>query len=297
LVLSEDPGSGIVDPVRKLRVASCFVVALWAAPAMSQEVSLTSVRGRVVAADGTPIQRASIEVLGRQETASTSVSGEFELLLVTGDSVGIRVRALGYSPSTRWMRISASSVSLAPIVLEAIAAQLDRVTVRGQKPDSFAYTTKYDDYFRRRRMGQGTFREQEDFQKRGAPDVVGALQGIPGVKISLTSDPNGVPEVRFQMARCPRQPPSILLYVNGKKEPIFGKNSQDQGSELSSMTFRRSDPSRKINTCEDCARLAELLFGFALSDILFIEYYRGPGQIPSDVDRGDACAALMIWTR
>jgi hypothetical protein len=34
-----------------------------------------------------------------------------------------------------------------------------------------------------------------------------------------------------------------------------------------------------------------------LRDIEFVEFYRGPSQIPPELDRGDSCAALVVWTR
>jgi hypothetical protein len=196
------------------------------------------------------------------------------------------------------MRILVAFLIASPVLAQnpppAPPQPLPPVTVKAEKPAEFAHTTKYDDFFRRRKIGTGTFRTHDDLIRMGASDVVGGLQNIPGVSVSLTSHVHGAPEVRFRMPRCSRQPPNIDVYLNGAKVPLFRKYSENNGSELSSLTRRRDT---MTSTCEDCIKLAEFLTTLTIADILFMEFYRGAGQIPSDLDRGDACAALVIWTR
>ena len=123
--------------------------------------------------------------------------------------------------------------------------------------------------------------------------MVGALQSIPGVTVSSFQNPYGAPEVRFRMARCPGEPPNLAIYIDGLRVASFGKATENKGSELSGL-FRR-EPSR--STCEECTRMAEVLSSIRLSEIEFVEFYRGPGQIPAELERGDACAALVIWRK
>ncbi len=196
------------------------------------------------------------------------------------------------------MRIAA--VALVGFATAAVAQQPD--TTRSQlpavtvvaKPNEFAHTTKYDDYFRRSKVGVGVFRSRDDIDRFGATDVTSMLQRIPGVSVSLTSNPHGEQEVRFRMARCPGQPPNIAIYVNGSRIPLHDRTAENKGSELSGLS-RQRDPNK--STCDACSRIAEILQSVALQDLLFLEFYRGPGEMPADLDRGGSCAALVLWTR
>jgi hypothetical protein len=157
---------------------------------------------------------------------------------------------------------------------------LPDVSVTVDKPGEYAHTSRYDDFFRRRALGIGTFRTRQDIESKAAFDMVSVLNGIPGVRISLTPNPHGETEVRVQLARC--RPPRIGLYVNGQRVELFLSAVSDEGPSSS---------------CRDCVRLYEALSAILLRNVEFVEFYRGPGQIPSDLERGDACAALVIWTR
>jgi hypothetical protein len=209
---------------------------------------------------------------------------------------------LGHQVKLQDIRVSEGSGWSGTIMLGSAPQQLPEIEVDAPfgKPPEFANITKYDDFFRRRRLGFGTFRTRADIEKMGAFDVVSVLQGIPGVKVSFTASPYGAPEVRFQMARCPGQPPNFAIYLNGIRVGLFLEKGENKGSELSSLFRRglgREDEKKTPSSCDDCAKIAEVLSSIPLRDIEFVEFYRGPGQIPSDLDRGDSCAALVIWTR
>jgi len=266
------------------------VLATWLLPAGSQgQVAATgSVRGRVVSADGAPVIDAVIHLVGKAEPVRTRATGEFLFLRVAVGPEVIQISAIGYTRKRQDIRVSPDSGWMGTIVLDRVAQRLADVDVNA------AADTKYDDFFRRRRLGSGTFRTREDFEKMGATDIVSVLQGIPGVSVAATSTPYGEREVRFRMARCPGQPPNLGIYVNGKRVALFSKKSENKGSELSGA-FRK--PDSDASTCEDCVRMGEILSSFALLDVMFVEFYRGPGQIPNDLDRGDSCAALVVWTR
>jgi len=279
------------------RLLAVAVLAAWLFPmsADGQIAPTGSVRGKVLTAGVTPVKGALVELLGRSDSMRTTGTGEFVFHGVDSGPQVLRIRALGYAEKTQGIRVNGDLGWTGTIVLDRVAQALSDVNVTAPgKPPEFANITKYDDFFRRRRLGFGTFRTREDIEKKGAVDVVSVLQGIPGVNVSATSNPDGAPEVRFRMARCPGQPPNLGIYINGSRVAVFGKKSENKGSELSGAF--RSDTDKK-SSCEDCTRIAEVLSSVALSEILFVEFYRGPGQIPSDLDRGDSCAALVIWTR
>jgi hypothetical protein len=176
---------------------------------------------------------------------------------------------------------------------EKPAQPLPPVTVAEKQPPTLE-EAKYAPFFQRKKVGLGTFRTRAEFDSAGATDLVSALQGIPGVAISSTFNPYGQFELRFRMSRCPGQPPNIAIYVDGHRRAVFGRLTGNKGSELSTIFTPKAE---EKSSCEECAKIGEALASIPLSSVQFIEFYRGPGQIPAELDRGDACAALVVWTR
>lgn len=260
--------------------------------ARAQETSAVQVRGVVVASQGGVIQGALVEIGRPRDSTRTNARGEFAFEAVVPGLYRLRVRALGYRETYEDIRVEREIGWTGAIVMYRVAQSLPGVTVRAtSKPPEFASTTKYDDYFRRQRLGFGTFRSREDFLKMGAHDVASALRNIPGVMITSTMNIYGEPEIHFRMARCPGQPPNISVYLNGMRVAKFGH----KGSELSGV----SAPKRAVSasTCGECVRLLEMIGSVPFHDVQFVEFYRGPGQVPPEFDLGDSCAALAIWTR
>ena len=271
-------------------VASLVGCVAPTAVAYAQASVVVTVRGVVVRGDRTPIRNAIVTLIGRKDSALTTATGSFLFQGVRAGRDSLRVRAVGFEPRVEPINVSADSGWGGHIILGRLTQQLPQVTVNA--PQAAAGMWKYEDFFRRQRSGFGTFRTREDFEKMGASDIISALRSIPGVNVSATGNPNGETEVRWRIARCPGQPPNIAIYVNGTAIAGSGAGS-NKGSELSG--FFRSGGSR--STCEGCARMGDLFNSLPLMDIMFVEFYRGPAQIPAELDLGDACAALVIWTR
>lgn len=269
---------------------------LVAAVASAQETTAVQVRGVVIAGQGAAIPGALVEIGRAKDSTRTNARGEFDFSGVAPGIYRLRVRALGYRETYEDIRVERDVGWTGTVVMYRVAQNLPDVTVQAVgKPPEFANTSKYDDYFRRQRIGQGVFRTREDILRMGVTDVAGALQAIPGVSVLNTMNFHGEPETRFRIARCPGQPPHIAIFLNGARVPLFLKYAENKGSELSALTA--GGARKPASTCEDCVRLSEALSSIPFSDILFLEFYRGPSQIPSDLDRGDYCAALVIWTR
>lgn len=280
---------------RALTLAGLLVLCLVPGATVGQVGPSGPVRGKILAPDRSPVHGALVELIGRGDSVRTSGAGEFTFPRVPSGAEVLRIRVLGYRVKLQGIHVIGDSGWIGTILLEAASQQLPEVEVKAPfgKPPEFLNTSKYDDFFRRRGIGFGTFRTRDDIERMGAFDVVSVLQGIPGVNVSLTANPYGAREARFKMARCPGQPPNIAIYINGRKVSMFLKEAENNGSELSRL-FRLKPPT---SSCSDCERIAEALTAVALRDIEFVEFYRGPGEIPSDLDRGDSCAALVIWTR
>ena len=273
------------------------MVATLALAALAAAQGPGIVQGRIVDQDGAPVAAALVEISRTRESKRTSPDGRFSFRAIDPGSDTLRVRAVGYRIRLLPIVVSADSGWSGNVTLERAPQTLPEVGVQGRtvvwKPSEYDGTAKYDDFFRRRHVGIGTFRSWEDIQKLGVLDVAGVLQSIPGVTVSSFQNPHGAPEIRIRMARCSGMPPRIAIYLDGQKLPLFGKYTENAGSDLRAVFHKEEQPS----TCEDCTRLAELLSTIRVSEIEFIEFYRGPGQIPAELERGDACSALVIWRK
>lgn len=267
-----------------VRIAGALLSCLCLIPHAVESQSAAPVRGRIAASDSTPLPGALVELVATGDSARTSATGDFFLARVPVGKQTLRIRMLGYKIRLEEIVVAAGSGWSGAIALEPSLAVLPDVEVTSaiDKPEAFANTAKYDDFFRRRKLGIGTFRTRQEIEAKASYDLVSVLQGIPSVGVSTTPNPmtNEV-EVRFRLPRC--QPPRVGFYIDGRKVGNY-LNEPTAGGGIKS-------------SCEDCARLAEAMSSVLLRDIEFVEFYRGPSQIPPELDRGDSCAALVVWTR
>ena len=278
------------QPVRRTAGTIAVLACALTSGMRAQEPPAVVVRGRVVAEAGAPIRNAVVMLIGGSDSVHTDSSGFFVVHPARSGSAVLRVRAVGFAEQRVGIRIIPESGWSGTVSLKRLPRVLAPVEVVGQAPE---FGSKYSDFFRRQKVGSGVFRTRDDIERMGASDLVSVLQGIPGVSISATANPYGQTEIRFRMARCPGQPPNIAIYVNGDRVALFGRNTQNKGSELSGIT---SGSRAAASTCDDCARIGEVLSTLPVHEIMFVEFYRG-GQVPADLGRGDSCAALVVWTR
>jgi hypothetical protein len=253
----------------------------------------------------TPIPDALVELVRTNARVRTGPGGEFVFRGALAGLEVLRVRALGYAILYQDIRVAPDSGWAGVLTLRPVATELPEVTVRAPygKPPEYAHTTRYDDFFRRRRMALGgVFRTREDIERMGADQLPAVLKGIPGVRVSYNVGGGGSLNVRLNIARCPRQPPDIAVYIDGLRR-YPGASLSQSGSELSGVRPGTSIggvgiiTSQAVDTrCKACEDLADLFAMIPIRDVEFVEFYRGVAQIPSDLDR-DACAALVVWTR
>jgi hypothetical protein len=258
--------------LKRVRCALISIILLQIAnPAIAQQ---GVVRGVVISESLMPINRAHVRLSGPNDSATTDTNGVFIIRTSVAGPRSLRVRALGYEERAESIVVTPDSGWVGTITLRRSPQTLPEVVVRGRydKPPEYANTDKYDDFFRRRKLGQGVFRSREDIERVGASNMGSVLQAIPGVTLLMTIRPSGKPEARFRMARCPGNPPKIAIYINGRLI-------------------------HKLDGSTSSVEVAEIIESISVVDVLFVELYRGPSQIPSDLDRSDACAALVIWTR
>jgi TonB-linked SusC/RagA family outer membrane protein len=165
------------------------------AQAQSREVT-----GRITTAgSATPLQDATVTVIGQQAAARTNERGEYRLR-VTGGDVTLMARALGYKRQE--LRVPASSQT-ANFALERDVLQLEGMTITGA-------ATTVD----RRNAGVATVSVSgEDLSRVPAPSLESAMQGkVVGAQISMNNGaPGGGGQIQIRNA-------SSLL---GRIDPLY----------------------------------------------------------------------------
>ena len=179
-----------------LALVTCALTAMpLVAQAQSREVT-----GRITTAgSATPLQDATVTVIGQQAAARTNERGEYRLR-VTGGDVTLMARALGYKRQE--MRVPASSQT-ANFTLERDVLQLEGMTITGA-------ATAVD----RRNAGVATVSVSgEDISRVPAPSLESAMQGkVVGAQISMNNGaPGGGGQIQIRNA-------SSLL---GRIDPLY----------------------------------------------------------------------------
>ena len=110
------------------------LVVLWTMPASAQAAGAT-IRGQVTdSATNRPLEGAEIYVVTTSATAQgtrTNASGQYSISGVSSGDVTLRVRLVGYAPSTRGLTVSDGAATVADFRLSQRLTQLDEVVVTG----------------------------------------------------------------------------------------------------------------------------------------------------------------------
>lgn len=219
-------------------------------------------RGQVTDSAYQPVQLAEIAILGTQLRVTADTLGLFRIGAVPVGIHPVVVRAIGWKPLFFMIRMEADQEQIFRIGLERSLQRLPDLVVSGgrfAKPPEYAFTTKYDDFFRRRGVRSGTFRTRDDVLFRSAFNTVDLLRAIPGVYVRSSG---AMPVVEF--ASCAASGGQVSVWIDGARVVTRDHNE--------ALSYLRPN------------------------DIEMIEIYRRAGQVPGEF-MGDSCAAVVIWTR
>lgn len=111
-----------------------FLLALLAT-ALGCVAQTFTLRGRVTDGEGNPVEFASVTCPSQGRATVTSLQGQYELRLLTADSVVVKFSMLGYRTKTRVLRRPKGTQTL-QVTLSEQASTLGEVTVAGQKIQS-----------------------------------------------------------------------------------------------------------------------------------------------------------------
>jgi hypothetical protein len=265
--------------------------------AVPSDTSRVVISGTVVDPLSHPIEGAEVRVTGTTANAFSNATGQFRLETSATPPILLLIRRPGYD--AQLIRIEASwngTVLLRPGGFQLPEIQ---VTARYAKPAEYAGTTKYDDFFRDRRLGLGEFIDRAELDRRSASSTAQILEGRPGIKVSL--HPPGNPQGNVvSFTRCNEYPPRINVYVDGRKlipeiEPQLVAREGTSPFNNSRTTTAESDRTIEMRY-RVRAMVGELLGRVNPMDIEMMAIYRGPGELPAEFNDGN-CGAIAIWTR
>ena len=111
-----------------------FLLALLAT-ALGCVAQTFTLRGRVTDGEGNPVEFASVACPSQGRATVTSLQGQYELKLLSADSVVVKFSMLGYRTKTRVLRRPKGTQTL-QVTLTEQASTLGEVTVAGQKIQS-----------------------------------------------------------------------------------------------------------------------------------------------------------------
>jgi len=267
----------------------------------AQEPRLATLQGRVISRAGMPIAEAEVTLTGTDATVLTDSSGRFLLRGITPGLVVLRVRRIGFKGQFLRVTLGPGTFPATEIMLDPGPQLLPEITVstREAKPLEFAWTTKYDDFFRRRWLGLpgGTFISAEDIKRRTAihtAELIG--QYVPGVRVLVHFLGEGGTEIQFP--RCSRAVGYVGVWVDGRMMNFVQQQYQEAPGIRSPSTIvseARPSKSEIAAARKRAAELADVLDLIPPNEIQFMEVYRGIGSIPGVYSGG--CGAVVIWTK
>jgi hypothetical protein len=257
---------------------------------LSGQTPAPVVRGSVATPTGHPVQGAEIMVLGDSAAAFTDSSGRFVLRGIPLGEHVIRVRRIGFRAQALAINLRAGEEKEVTIALTLGVYELPElaVTARLAKPIEYAWTTKYDEFFRRKLVGLGRYVSRQDIDKKAASHTSEILAGVPGVRVLF-----GAPGISPDMVKfigCNQ----ISVWVDGAElHPLAGvapaPRSMGGASTVDALGGRPQGQ-------RDPAAVGEMLDRIHPLQIEMIEVYTGPGRMQAEF-LGNSCGAIAIWTR
>lgn len=157
---------------------------------------------------GKPLSGADVQIVGTSLRGSTDSDGRVALLAVPSGKAVLKVRRMGFAELTIPISVTSGVFSEATYKMIPVATNLGEVTVRASvlKPARYAKTGKYDEFYRRRAEGLGTFFTREQIDARAAQKPEDLLRMTTGIRITYRG---AMPLINF--ARCNQ----VEVYIDG----------------------------------------------------------------------------------
>ena len=148
------------------------------------------------------------------------------------------------------------------------------VDAKYAKPAEYAGTTRFDDFFQRKKLGLGTFISREEIAQMNVIHTHEILRGVPGVYVR---GPSGTPDRLGSGCPCSGAGSKVNVWIDGQ------------------LQMPQAPPGRNEQLVEG-QDVAEILSRITAAGVEMVEVYRGASRIPGPF-HWDGCAAIVIWTR
>ena len=281
---------------RTLFARCSFVVALLlviATPLVAQATG--TIEGHLTSGNGVPVLGASIRVSGTDLSTRSSEDGYFVIRGVSEGAQSVHVQRVGFRPSDFSVSVSAGQTTTleARLIINVVTLDTARVTGKSDngKPARLAYTTKYDEFYERRKRSGGRFFTHEELEKKAATSLVDVFRTVSGMQVRRVSN-----HYELNVAGCPQASWQVFI-DNIKAFPTAGEASANTLDPKGSPPIL-GNPTARMTASNTQSRLTPLdvLADFSVDQIEAMEVYTGSVNLPA-VARGDGCAAIFIWTR
>jgi hypothetical protein len=122
------------------------------------------ISGTVVDPARQPLEGVEVRLIGDSARRYTPGAGTFRLSAPRGTELLLQFRRPGYN--AQLLKLTGEWSGTVLMVPGAFELPKIQVNAHNAKPAQYASTTKYDDFFRRRRQGLGEFITREDIDRR-----------------------------------------------------------------------------------------------------------------------------------
>lgn len=164
------------------------------------------IAGVVRDTSGAGIAGAEISLAGSDLRTASDEEGKFLLSGVPAGAAEIRVRRLGFTPTSASVVVRDNAMAPLSITVSEVARQLRPVVVHAQEHRT--YTGYLAGFYERRDRGFGRFITGEQIEKRNPLELTDMLRMVPGIHVS--SPGIGDASVRIRGNQC-----APLVWIDG----------------------------------------------------------------------------------
>jgi hypothetical protein len=228
-----------------------------AAPAVATKGA--RLRGIVLnAEDGLPLPGADVVLVGLDMQVRAGESGRFDFGVIEAGSYIVQSRMLGFQPYTVRAELADSSTLELTFRMKRQAFQLDEIVVTEQEQKRGRFYERMAES-----RGFGTFVTRDEIAKRNTPFTCDLLRGKLGLRVIQTGTTCNIRMSRNQGASFQNADCAPGFYLDGA----------------------RSD----IQVLEQNSLPPTVIEG--------IEIYRSAAEAPSELNQGNFCGVIAMWTR
>jgi len=218
------------------------------------------VSGIVRRPSGAPLAGARVGIRGTMAEAVSDERGAYTLVDLPGGTQTLEARAIGFTPISRTITLSARRPVTYDVRFDSAAHVLETVEVTGKQVIDRAT----EEFNAAKKRGFGYFIDRERIEQQNAFVASDLLRMAPGVTVTQSGYPGGGSTISMRGVST----------ITGRCEP---------GIVVDGMPITGASSDLDILARPD--------------DIAGMAVYRGPGETPVEYQNLSPCGVIQIWTR